>query len=228
MGVLQRFERRLEGLVQGAFTKAFGGWVEPVEVAAALTREAEDRKTIVAAGRVLVPNTYVVELGPADADRLREYDEPLRAELAAMVREAAQEHGWSFVGPVEVQFHETDELDTGAFRVRSSVAAGAEPHTATPAPAPDAGPRLEVGTASHPLTGSTVIGRGAEADVQLTDTSVSRRHAEVRVLGDTVEVHDLGSTNGTWVNGRRVQTASLRDGDRITVGTTDLVLRTAG
>jgi hypothetical protein len=225
VGVLQRFERRLEGLVQGAFTKAFGGWVEPVEVAAALTREAEDRKTIVAAGRVLVPNTYVVELGPADADRLREYDEPLRAELAAMVREAAQEHGWSFVGPVEVQFHETDELDTGAFRVRSSVAAGAEPQAA--APAPGAGPRLEAGTASHPLTGSTVIGRGAEADVQLTDTGVSRRHAEVRVLGDTVEVHDLGSTNGTWVNGRRVQTASLRDGDRITVGTTDLVLRTA-
>jgi hypothetical protein len=229
VGVLQRFERRLEGLVQGAFTKAFGGWVEPVEVAAALTREAEDRKTIVAAGRVLVPNAYVVELGPADADRLREYDEPLRAELAAMVREAAQEHGWSFVGPVEVQFHETDELDTGAFRVRSSVAAGAEPQAPpdAPAPAPGSGPHLEVGTASHALTGSTVIGRGAEADLQLTDTGVSRRHAEVRVLGDTVEVHDLGSTNGTWVNGRRVQTASLRDGDRVTVGTTDLVLRAA-
>lgn len=226
MGVLQRFERRLEGLVQGAFTKAFGGWVEPVEVAAALTREAEDRKTIVAAGRVLVPNAFVVELGPADADRLREYDEPLRNELAAMVREAAQEHGWSFVGPVEVQFHETDELDTGAFRIRSSVVAGAEP---TPEPKPEgAGPRLEVGTAIHPLTGSTVIGRGAEADVRLTDTGVSRRHAEIRVEGDTVQVRDLGSTNGTWVNGRRVQTATLLDGDRVTVGTTELVLRTAG
>ncbi|MGZ6792080.1 MAG: DUF3662 domain-containing protein, partial [Mycobacteriales bacterium] len=73
MGVLQRFERRLEGLVEGAFAKAFGGWVEPVEVAAALTREAEDKKAIVAAGRVLVPNAYTVELGPSDADRLREY-----------------------------------------------------------------------------------------------------------------------------------------------------------
>jgi hypothetical protein len=224
VGVLQRFERRLEGLVQGAFTKAFGGWVEPVEVAAALTREAEDRKTIVAAGRVLVPNAFVVELGPADAGRLREYDEPLRAELAAMVRESAQEHGWSFVGPVEVEFHETEELDTGAFRIRSSVVAGAAEQVRKEA----YGPRLEVGTASHALTGSTVIGRGEEADVQLTDTGVSRRHAEVRLVGDTVEVHDLGSTNGTWVNGRRVETASLRDGDRVTVGTTDLVVRTAG
>ena len=232
MGVLQRFERRLEGLVQGAFTKAFGGWVEPVEVAAALTREAEDRKTIVAAGRVLVPNSFVVELGPADADRLREYDEPLRTELAAMVREAAQEQGWSFVGPVEVQFHETDELDTGAFRVRSSVAAGPDPQqppqTAQPQQPPNegAGPRLEVGTTSHPLSGSVVIGRGADADIRLTDTGVSRRHAEVRVTEETVQVRDLGSTNGTLVNGLRVQTASLLDGDRITVGTTELVLRT--
>ena len=167
MGVLQRFERRLEGLVQGAFAKAFGGWVEPVEVAAALTREAEDRKTIVAAGRVLVPNAFVVELGPADADRLREYDEPLRHELAAMVREAAQEHGWSFVGPVEVAFQETEELDTGAFRVRSSVAAGEldpEPDTSSLQPE---GPRVEVAGATRPIAGTTVIGRGAEADLQL-------------------------------------------------------------
>jgi hypothetical protein len=230
VGVLQRFERRLEGLVQGAFTKAFGGWVEPVEVAAALRREAEDRKTIVAAGRVLVPNAFVVELGPADSDRLRDYDEPLRNELAAMVRESAQEHGWSFVGPVEVTFHETDELDTGAFRVRSSVAAGAvEAQAPAAAPAaPELGPRVEVGTTTHRITAATVVGRGAEADVQLTDTGVSRRHAEFRPVGTGLEVHDLGSTNGTWVNGRRLQVASLRDGDVVTVGTTELVVRTDG
>ena len=225
MGVLQRFERRLEGLVQGAFTKAFGGWVEPVEVAAALTREAEDRKTIVAAGRVLVPNTFVVELGPADADRLREYDDALRTELAAMVRESATEHGWSFVGPVEVQFLEVADLDTGAFRIRSSVAAGASPQ---PEPPAVQGPRVELGTTTHPLTGTTVLGRGAEAGLQLTDTGVSRLHAELRLVDGGVEVHDLGSTNGTYVNGRRVQAASLRDGDRVTVGTTELVVRTEG
>jgi hypothetical protein len=226
VGVLQRFERRLEGLVQGAFAKAFGGWVEPVEVAAALTREAEDRKTIVAAGRVLVPNAYVVELGPADADRLRDYDEPLRQELAAMVQESAQEHGWSFVGPVEVAFHETPELETGAFRVRSSVVASAG---GAPAAGPQSGgPRVEVTGTVRPLTGTMVIGRGAEADLQLADTGVSRRHAELRVVGSEVEVRDLGSTNGTWVNGRRVDSAPLRDGDRVTVGTTELVVRTAG
>jgi hypothetical protein len=226
VGVLQRFERRLEGLVQGAFARAFGGWVEPVEVAAALTREAEDKKAIVAAGRVLVPNTYTVELARSDAERLREYDEPLRKELADMVAEAAQEQGWSFVGPVEVLFEEVDSLGTGAFRVRSAVVAGEVP--AVPHVSLDNGsrtPHLEHGLQTLPLRGTTVIGRGGEADVQLTDTGVSRRHAELRVVGDQVEVHDLGSTNGTRVNGQRVAAATLTDGDRITVGTSDLVFR---
>lgn len=224
VGVLQRFERRLEGLVEGAFAKAFGGWVEPVEVAAALTREAEDKKAIVAAGRVLVPNAYTVELGPSDADRLREYDEPLRAELAAMVSEAATEHGWSFVGPVEVQLEEVASLATGTFRVRSAVTPGQQPAPAAP-PAATGSPYLEHAGAAVPLTGTTVVGRGADADLQLTDTGVSRRHAELRLEDGRVELHDLGSTNGTRVNGQPVTRATLADGDRITVGTTDLVLR---
>ena len=215
MGVLQRFERRLEGMVQGAFAKAFGGWVEPVEVAAALTREAEDKKAIVAAGRVLVPNAYVVELGRSDADRLREYDEPLRAELAKMVSEAAQERGWSFVGPVEVQFEEVDDLATGAFQVRSAAVAGEAPST------PTTEARLEIGTRSVPLTGPVVLGRGIEADVQLTDTGVSRRHAQI----SDGRVTDLGSTNGTRLNGVRVSEADLADGDRLTLGSTEIVYR---
>lgn len=218
MGVLQRFERRLEGLVQGAFARTFGGWVEPVEVAAALTREAEDKKTIVAAGRVLVPNAYVVELSPADTDRLAEWDEQLRAELATMVTESATEQGWSFVGPVEVAFEQADELDTGAFRVRSTVRQGELP----PAAAED-GPHLLDGARVVPLLATTVIGRGAEADLQVHDTGVSRRHAELRRTREGVQVHDLGSTNGTRVNGKRVTAATLVNGDVVTVGTTDLI-----
>jgi hypothetical protein len=232
VGVLQRFERRLEGLVQGAFAKAFGGWVEPVEVAAALTREAEDKKAIVAAGRVLVPNTYTVELARSDAERLKEYDEPLRQELADMVGEAAKEQGWSFVGPVEVRFEEVDGLGTGAFRVRSAVVAGV---VATPPPTattstPDRGsaPYLEHGQQRIALSTTTVIGRGVEAGLQLVDTGVSRLHAELRRVGSRVELHDLGSTNGTRVNGQKVPTSTgvtLTDGDRITLGASELLFR---
>ena len=233
MGVLQRFERRLEGLVEGAFARAFGGVVQPVEVAAALQREAADKKAIVGQGRVLVPNTYVVELGAADCERLGEYDEALRKELADMVREHAQEQGWSFVGPVEVRFEGVDDLKTGIFRVRSAVVAGAMP--AQPAqPAGTAAARLEL--ASGTGTGRvvpiqqpvTVLGRGTEADVRLTDTGVSRRHAELHLEDGKVTIVDLQSTNGTSVNGRPVDRALLHDGDRLGLGGSLLVFRQDG
>ncbi len=113
MGVLQRFERRLEGLVEGAFARAFGGAVEPVEVAAALQKEAHAGKAIVGHGRVLVPNSYAVSLAPADAERLEQYGPALREELARMLEDHAAEQGWSFVGPVEVSFAPAEDLAHG-------------------------------------------------------------------------------------------------------------------
>jgi hypothetical protein len=235
VGVLQRFERRLEGLVEGAFARAFGGVVQPVEVAAALQREAADKKAIVGQGRVLVPNDYVVELSSDDAVRLQEYDEPLRKELADMVTEHAQEQGWSFVGPVRVRFEAVEDLATGVFRVRSAVlaaAAGPSMEAGRSAAAPDdTGRRLELVTGSEAgravrLTPPVlVIGRGADTDLRLTDTGVSRRHAELRIDDDAVTLVDLSSTNGTSVNGQRVDQAVLHDGDRIAIGASVLLFR---
>ncbi len=248
MGVLQRFERRLEGLVEGAFARVFKGVVEPVEVASALQRESADKKAIVGPGRTLVPNDYVVELGPSDNARLSPYAEPLGAELAAMVRENAEEQGWQFVGPVRVRFEQAD-LETGVFRVRSGVIAAEEvgrPRLTRPArPAPPqptpAATEAAVGP-GHPrlvVAGSgdepeqvvelrrpvTVIGRSTDADVRLPDTGVSRRHAELKLAGDSVLLVDLGSTNGTTVNGRSVDRTTLTDGDRIQIGHSVLVFQ---
>src|SRR5947199_7958803 len=124
VGVLQRFERRLGGLVEGAFAKVFKGEVQPVEIASALQREADDRRTVVGEGKVLVPNDFVVELGSTDYTRLSPYEGPLCRELGSMVHEHAEEQGYSFVGPVKVRLEQVSELDTGIFRVRSGVTAG--------------------------------------------------------------------------------------------------------
>lgn len=227
MGVLQRFERRLEGLVEGAFARVFGGVVQPVEVAAALQREAADNKQIVGQGRVLVPNAFVVEMGSADLARFAEWDQALRDELAAMVREHAQEQGWSFIGDVTVVFEPADELSTGVFRVRSSAVAGV---TAPPSAGPSGRPRLIVTGPPErvvPLDRDVVVvGRGAEADLRLADTGVSRSHAELRISADgAVRLVDLGSTNGTLVNGRRVDDRILVDGDQLDIGGTVIVFR---
>lgn len=227
MGVLSRFERRLEGLVEGTFAKVFRGGVEPVEVAKALQREAADKKAI-SSTRTLVPNDYVVELGKTDHAKLSPYEAPLGQELASMVREHAAERRWSFVGPVRVHLELHDDIDTGTFRVRSSVVEG-DPDP-VPTTTTQGQPRLRVLTGAGagqneiPLTRDVlVIGRASTADVRLDDTGVSRQHAEVRREGDDVVVVDLGSTNGTSVNGRGVERARLTPGDRIELGRSVLV-----
>lgn len=257
MGVLQRFERRLEGLVSGAFTRVFKGKVEPVEVAAQLQRETDDRKTVVGEGRILVPNDFVVELGTSDFERLSPYAEPLGAELADMVAEHAAEQGYSFVGPVRVTLEHVDDLDTGRFLVRSGVTTTGGEAVAGPSPAPVPAPVRTLSEAPwmRPAAGQeatpsrrkppwlevlaadggkqtrtlarpvTVIGRGSECELRLEDTGVSRRHAEIRVDGECVTVTDLGSTNGTAVNGKPVDSAVLAEGDRLTLGTTTMVFR---
>lgn len=224
MGVLQRFERRLEGLIEGAFAKVFRGGVEPVEVAKALQREAADKKAI-GASRTLVPNDYVVELGGTDHAKLAPYEAPLGAELAAMVREHAAEQQWSFVGPVTVRLEHQDDLDTGMFRIRSAVAEG-DPDPVPKVVNASGQPRLRiVGDGREVrLDGDVLlIGRATTAGLQLDDPGVSRQHAEVRREGDDVMLVDLGSTNGSAVNGRVVERVRLTPGDRIELGHTVLV-----
>ena len=75
--------------------------------------------------------------------------------------------------------------------------------------------------------GTNVVGRGQDADLRLADTGVSRRHIEIRFDGQTAMLQDLGSTNGTIVNGHRVQSWQLADGDVIRIGHSVLVYRQA-
>jgi Protein of unknown function (DUF3662)/FHA domain len=244
VGVLQAFERRLGGLVEGAFAKVFKGDVQPVEIAGALQRETDNRKNIIGQGKVLVPNEFTVELGDHDHDRLAEWAEPLGDELAAMVREHASEQGYSFIGPVKVGFEHVPEVGTGVFRIRSAAVAGEMPPAPpVPARAPvvqsPAGsarseftgrPRLIIATSgqesSYPLRDPvTVIGRANESGLRLEDPGVSRRHAEIRLTGGEAEIVDLGSTNGIRVNSKSVPSARLLDGDRIDLGSTSLVFR---
>jgi diguanylate cyclase (GGDEF)-like protein len=69
----------------------------------------------------------------------------------------------------------------------------------------------------------TTIGRGSQADIQVIDEGISRRHASIRLDGDRVSVSDLGSTNGTFLNGDKVTTHELHDGDKIQVGSTTIL-----
>ena len=225
MGVLQRFERRIEEMVNRPFARAFKAEVQPVEIASALQRECDDRAAIVARDRTMVPNAFTVALGESDHERLSVYAEALGSELAAMVREHADEQGYAFIGPVTVAFERDDELPTGRFQVRSAAVAGATANeSATSVPSGGAGtalPWVEVGSTTYALSRPvTRIGRGSDADLRIDDPGISRNHAELRRSGGDVTIVDLGSTNGIVINGRRVDQERLRDGAEVRLGST--------
>ena len=230
MGVLQRFERRIEDLVNRPFARAFKAEVQPVEIASALQRELDDRAAIVARGRTMVPNAFLVSLGEHDHQRLDVYREALAEELSAMVREHADEQGYAFIGPVTVDFVLAEELPTGRFLVQSKAVAGASgrDHDTVTHAGKDV-PWVEVGSTTYALARPTTrIGRGTESDLRIDDPGISRIHAELRRSGGDVTVIDVGSTNGVVVDGERVEQARLRDGSRVLLGSTTLVFHQGG
>jgi hypothetical protein len=251
MGVLQDFERRLEGAVEGFFARAFRSGIQPIELAKALQRYGEQNQHVTADG-IVVPNVYRLTVGPKDHDRLSGFGRSLPRELAEVVVRTAAERGWSLRGPVKVRIDVDDEIRYGRYtltgrvetldaederRPRRSPATDGprgertEPDTRQPfdrtqVVQPVATGTLELVVASGadagaraPVTGSRVtIGRLASCALTLTDSTVSREHAALVRRGDAWWVVDLGSTNGTRVNGVRAAEQPVAPGDRIELG----------
>jgi len=273
MGVLQDFERRLEGAVEGFFARAFRSGIQPIELAKAVQRYAADNQHVTADG-VVVPNVYRITVGPKDHERLEGFGASLPRELAEVVVSTAQERGWTLRGPAKARILVEDDVKLGRFRIAGRVevvegpagggrasptpAAGAgrpvpssavapapaaaarqgdrEPSTASPGPsgfdhtqvvstAPDAGLRLVVRRAqgsngvSVPVQGNRLTaGRLERCDLTIQDSTVSREHAAFVRRGDRWWVVDLGSTNGTKVNGRRAAEHPLDPGDEVELG----------
>jgi hypothetical protein len=209
---LQQFERRLERLVEGVFAKAFRGGLQPVELGRRLTREMDSQRTVGVRG-MLAPNAFTIAMAEADRRRFESFEDALVRELAEAAREHARAEGYHFLGPVTVELETDPALTSGMFLLSGAVQEGEGPVGSLVLPD---GNRVPVG--EDPVT----VGRLPECDVVLGDTKVSRRHAEVRRDGTDVILVDLGSTNGTKVNGAGVRERRLADGDEITVGTTVL------
>ena len=212
---LKGFERRLERAVEGGFARVFRSGLKPIEIGRRLTREMDDARTVDVRGRTVAPNHFTVELSTSDHENFAEIADTMERELAEAAREHARDEGYSFLGPVEVELLITDGLRTGTFAITARMRQG-EGGRAAGSLVLDSGKRVALGERA------VSIGRQAECDIVLGDPNVSRRHAEVRPRGDGFEVADLGSTNGTRVNGVAVKERRLSDGDNITLGGTTL------
>jgi hypothetical protein len=213
---LQRFEERLERLVEGTLAKSFRSSLQPVEIGRRLTREMDLHRRVGVRG-LIAPNAFTVTLAAADVDRFANFVDALSRELADAAREHAKVEDYSFLGPVEVQIFEGTRLRAGRFTVTAEVRELSGGIAVVELVLPDG---TRVALESETIT----IGRLPECAVTLSDPNVSRRHAEVSRTPGGVVLTDLGSTNGTRVNGAPVRERHLADGDEITVGSTTLVV----
>ncbi|GAB7061921.1 FhaA domain-containing protein [Streptomyces mexicanus] len=150
MGVLKKFEQRLEGLVNGTFAKVFKSEVQPVEIAGALQRECDNNATIWNRDRTVVPNDFIVELSAPDYERLSPYSGQLGDELAGMVRDYAKQQRYTFMGPIKVHLEKADDLDTGLYRVRSRTLASSTSQQAPQPQAPQGPPPAAPGRPAAP------------------------------------------------------------------------------
>jgi Protein of unknown function (DUF3662)/FHA domain len=214
MGI-NAFERRLERMVDGVFARAFRSSLRPIEIGRKLVREIDDHRSVDVKGRVIVPNQFTVTLSHDDLEQFADIHEALVRELCDAAREYARDEGYTFMGPVSVELVEAVTQKSGRFKIEGRMVEATSMAGAGSIVLPT-GDRIVLG--AETLT----IGRLPSCDIPVPDPNVSRKHAEIRPSGAGYVVVDLGSTNGTRVNGATINERKLTDGDVIAVGTTRL------
>lgn len=216
MGLLDSFEKGLERAVNGAFAKTFRSGIQPVEIASAIRREADIKAAVVSRDRIITPNSYVVRLSADDYERMHALGAALTDELHALLTQHAKSQGYSFAGPLTIAVESDEKVSTGTVRVNSGTVEGRVTWQAV----------IDVDGQRHSLARArTVVGRGSDADITITDAGSSRKHVEILWDGERAMMRDLGSTNGTKVNGQKVREAPMPSDTTITIGRTDLVFR---
>ncbi len=247
MSVLRSIESKIAGLVEGTFSRAFRSEVRPVEIARKLAREMEEHRTL-SLSRTYVPNEYRVYLSPRDRERFADYEDALISELTGYLLEHARRERLVLASRPVVEFETDDRLGLGEFGIQTRVVSP-EPDEEAPPPEESSGRTMIYSTAgrvAEPLEErararqqtalllmggkrlvvgpqGVTMGRSRQCDVTVDDPNVSRNHAEVRPRGGSWVLNDLGSTNGSRLNGQRVDGSEvLKPGDEIELGTTVL------
>ena len=216
MGFLDKFEKGLERVVTGAFTKTFKSELQPVEIASAIRSEMDSKASILSRERILAPNTFTVHLGKADFERMASLGEPLISELTDLATRHALKQGFQFGAALAIRLVEDSSLTLGQITVESASHKLEVEWT----------PALDVAGKRYLLNKSrTTIGRDESSDIAIDDSGMSRRHFELLWDGKNAGIRDLGSTNGTRVNGQAVAEGPIAADTIIQAGRSEFVFR---
>jgi hypothetical protein len=238
---LDRFEQFFERIVEGTIMRFFRSPIQPAEIGRKLERAMEDGR-VASVGAPLVPNDYRVEMHPQDMIAFADFVLPLSRQMEGWLAEEIANRGYQTLGRVMVgiaanervprrtiavaarttagqgpSVHDSDRIQkTEVYRVIREQSGGLVPHTL----------RLLNGQGQERVftirAAVTTIGRGLDNDLVLESTDVSRHHARIEFTGAGWQIVDLGSTNGTRVNGQPARQAPLHGGDRIELGSLQL------
>ena len=233
-------------VIEGWSARLFGAKLQPVQIAKRLIRAMEANQTI-SLSKTFVPNSYVVSLGPIDFAQFDQYRKSLERDLAETLLGAARDRSFTLLAYPSVEIERDDDMPPGDIRVSCAmVDASGDEVAADPRSlgAVEAGhtmvldrealmkdrpraPRASIEQRDGPAVplgpDPVLIGRDPQNDVVLDDRRVSRKHAEVRLRLGRYTLYDLQSTNGTYVNGRRVAEKVLEDKDKISIGGLEIV-----
>jgi hypothetical protein len=216
VGLLDSFERGLERAVGGAFAKTFKSGIQPLEISAALRRELDTKAAVVSRDRILAPNTLTVRLSHADKQRMDALGDALIDELTGLVQQHASAQRYTFPGGIRITLEADPTLAEGVVQVDSLSVKGSVVWA----------PVLDINGTRYPLLKSrTIIGRGSEADITVEDSGTSRKHIEILWDGARGQVNDLGSTNGSLLNGEPFSQAALPPDSVIQIGRTRILFR---
>jgi FHA domain/Protein of unknown function (DUF3662) len=207
-----KIEQLCASLIERTFAKTFPSDLEPAQIARKLvaTMEAQTRDE---EGQLRAPGSYGVFVNPADFARLAEHQSYLERAWTELVRDLAAKVGITLEDETRVVMASRESVPVGAIEIEVA---------GTPL---RRGFRLRTVEGVPPggiysIDGTCRIGRSEESEIVLLDPSVSRQHAIVEVAGGAAMVRDVGSTNGTYLNGQRVEAQRLRDGDELRFGNT--------
>jgi hypothetical protein len=239
MSALQRFEQLMEQVVEGSLARLFANPIQPVDIARRLERAMESRQSI-GTRHVAVPHLYRVFLHPQDFAAFAALRDQLELDLAIYLRDLAEERHFTLLDAPSVTLAADPAVARRAIQVTAEAAEISAGSSQTDALRTPAQPERRAERAHLRLTGADgpltvpidattfVIGRGLDNDLVLDDQRVSRQHAELRYRRRRFVLTDLNSTNGTSVNGRRITSKELTDGDRISLGGFELTFHEVG
>ena len=219
MGLVDKFEKRIERFVNGAFSKAFKSQIQPVELASAVKNKMDKGAAVVDRDRILAPNSFVIRVSGSDFSRLNQHSS-LISEITKQVASHAKKQRYQFAEPLDIKIEVSSTLGLGQVQVSASGSKSENVAAVSWKPALDFGGKRYLLAKAR-----TTVGRDATADLQVDDTGLSRTHFAIIWDGSNATVEDLGSTNGTKVAGNKIGSQVLSPDTVIEAGRTSFVFR---